>query len=114
MRKIYAKRDKDLEKRKIGQFRSHFYKVFEQHFQNHVDYMGKAFKIEIANNKLYISIDNDSTALLTFTPKVVQDRTGIELWTSNLGRFGITTEAANKMIENSLAAAAADEQRRRR
>ena len=79
-----------------------------------MDYMGKQFKIEIANHKLYITIDNDSTALLSFTPKVVQDRSGIELWSTNLGRFGITTEAANTMVENSLTAAAADEQRRRR
>ena len=112
--KVYAKRDKDIEKRKIGQFRSHFYTAFEQYFKNHVDYMNKEFKVEIVNNKLYITMDNDSTALLTFTPKVVQDRTGIEMWTSNLGKFGITPAAATTMIDNSLAAATAAEQSRRR
>ena len=48
--KIYVKRDKDLEKRKIGQFRSHFYTAFEQYFSNHVDYMHKQFKVEIFNS----------------------------------------------------------------
>ena len=112
--KVYTKRDKDIEKRKIGQFRSHFYTAFQQYLSNHVDYMNKAFKVEIVNNKLYITIDNDSVCLLTFTPKVVQDRTGIEMWTANLGKFGITPAAATTMIDSSLAAASAAEQTRRR
>ena len=111
---IYAKRDRDIEDRKIGQFRSHFYAAFQQYCSNHVDYMNKAFKVEIVNNKLYITMDNDSVCLLTFTPKVVQDRTGIEMWTTNLGKFGITPAAATAMIDSSLAAATAADQTRRK
>ena len=56
-------------------------------------------------HKLHLNIEGDDFVLLQFTPKIVKDRTGLELVPDNLARYGTSPEKAEEMIALALASA---------